>query len=109
VATAEAERRPGPRAVVALQVEGWREAWGAALVARFVTARRFPAGHDAPWIDAWRRRRWGESSCGPWRRTPRPASRRAGPSWPRGTAPGPASQQVHLRLLQLADDQSGTA
>jgi SARP family transcriptional regulator, regulator of embCAB operon len=26
-----------------------------------------------------------------------------------GIAPGPASQQVHLRLLQLADDQAGRA
>ena len=44
------------RAESAVALGRWQEAWGAALVARFVAGRRFLAGHDAAWIDAWRRR-----------------------------------------------------
>jgi SARP family transcriptional regulator, regulator of embCAB operon len=44
------------RAESAVTQGGWPEAWGAALVARFVATRRFLAGHDATWVEAWRRR-----------------------------------------------------
>jgi DNA-binding SARP family transcriptional activator len=44
------------RAESAVAQGRWREAWGAALVARFVAARRFLAGHDAAWVEVWRRR-----------------------------------------------------
>jgi SARP family transcriptional regulator, regulator of embCAB operon len=44
------------RAESAVEQGRWREAWGAALVARFVAARGFLAGHDAPWVEVWRRR-----------------------------------------------------
>jgi DNA-binding SARP family transcriptional activator len=44
------------RAESAVAQERWPEAWGAALVARFVAARQFLAGHDATWVEAWRRR-----------------------------------------------------
>jgi DNA-binding SARP family transcriptional activator len=44
------------RAESAVAQGRWREAWGAALVARFVATRRFLAGHDAAWVEVWRRR-----------------------------------------------------
>jgi transcriptional activator len=44
------------RAESAVALGRWRESWGAALVARFVAARRFLPGYDAAWVDAWRRR-----------------------------------------------------
>jgi SARP family transcriptional regulator, regulator of embCAB operon len=44
------------RAESAVTQGRWPEAWGAAQVARYVAARRFLAGHDAAWIEAWRRR-----------------------------------------------------
>jgi DNA-binding SARP family transcriptional activator len=44
------------RAESAVAQERWHEAWGTALVARYVTTRRFLAGHDAAWVEAWRRR-----------------------------------------------------
>jgi DNA-binding SARP family transcriptional activator len=35
----------------------WARAWGAALCARYVTARRLLPDHDGlPWVDAWRQR-----------------------------------------------------
>jgi DNA-binding SARP family transcriptional activator len=44
------------RAESAVEQRRWHDAWGAALVARFVAARRFLAGHDAGWVEEWRRR-----------------------------------------------------
>lgn len=44
------------RAESAVAQGRWREAWGAALLARLVAARRFLAGHDAAWVEVWRRR-----------------------------------------------------
>jgi SARP family transcriptional regulator, regulator of embCAB operon len=74
------------RAESAVEQGRWREAWGAALVARFVAARGFLAGHDAPWVEGWRRR-LATSWSGRWRPTPRPASGWAGPSWPPPSGP----------------------
>jgi pentatricopeptide repeat protein len=34
----------------------WRRAWGPALRAQFIAGRRLLPQHEAPWIDAWRRR-----------------------------------------------------
>jgi SARP family transcriptional regulator, regulator of embCAB operon len=34
----------------------WHDAWGAALVSRYVAARRFLAGHEAGWVEMWRHR-----------------------------------------------------
>jgi SARP family transcriptional regulator, regulator of embCAB operon len=34
----------------------WRRAWGPALRAQFIAARRLLPEHEAPWIDEWRRR-----------------------------------------------------
>jgi DNA-binding SARP family transcriptional activator len=44
------------RAESAVTQGRWPEAWGAAQVARYVATRRFLAGHDAAWVEAWRRR-----------------------------------------------------
>jgi DNA-binding SARP family transcriptional activator len=44
------------RAESAVTQGRWPEAWGPALVARYVAARRFLAGHDAAWVEVWRRR-----------------------------------------------------
>jgi hypothetical protein len=44
------------RAESAVTQGRWHEAWGAALVSRYVARRRFLAGHDAAWVEAWRRR-----------------------------------------------------
>jgi DNA-binding SARP family transcriptional activator len=34
----------------------WRRAWGPAISAQLVAARRLLPEHEAPWIDVWRRR-----------------------------------------------------
>ena len=34
----------------------WRRAWGPALRAQLIAGRRLLPEHEAPWIDAWRRR-----------------------------------------------------
>jgi SARP family transcriptional regulator, regulator of embCAB operon len=44
------------RAESAVAQGRWHEAWGAALAARLVAARRFLVGHDAAWVEVWRRR-----------------------------------------------------
>jgi SARP family transcriptional regulator, regulator of embCAB operon len=44
------------RAESAVAQQRWHEAWGVALGARLVASRQFLAGHDAAWVDAWRRR-----------------------------------------------------
>jgi DNA-binding SARP family transcriptional activator len=45
------------RAESAVVREDWARAWGAALCAQYVTARRLLPEHDGlPWLDAWRRR-----------------------------------------------------
>jgi SARP family transcriptional regulator, regulator of embCAB operon len=44
------------RAESAVTQGRWHDAWGAALVSRYVAARRFLAGHDAAWIEVWRHR-----------------------------------------------------
>jgi hypothetical protein len=70
----EAALEAGHWAESASALVRWRDAWGAALVARFVGTRRCLARHEAPWIDARRRAGWPRSCCAPWRPTPPPAS-----------------------------------
>jgi SARP family transcriptional regulator, regulator of embCAB operon len=74
------------RAESAVAQGRWREAWGAALVARFVAARRFLAGHDAAWVEVWRRR-LADVLVRALEPTPPRASGWAGPSWPPRSGP----------------------
>jgi SARP family transcriptional regulator, regulator of embCAB operon len=40
----------------AVAIGEWRRAWGPALRAQLIAGRRLLPEHEAPWIDAWRRR-----------------------------------------------------
>src|SRR5262249_14836598 len=44
------------RAESHVAAEAWAEAWGPAGIAYHVASRPLLAGHDQPWVGAWRRR-----------------------------------------------------